>query len=347
MSFGNPHIRYWFNPAPADLGESEEQFLRALGGPAVLHIPGKDRSRNRAICTLLHGNEPSGTRAILRWLKQAVAPAVDVLCFFGSVKTALTEPLFHYRQLPGEPDLNRCFKPPFDTHQGSTAKAILDTLIEMHPEALIDIHNTSGMGPSFAVSMNQDRTHKALAGLFTKRMLVTGLKLGALFEYSERNVATVTIECGGSQDPRADQIAYQGIMRFVTEEDVLDPKPADWDLEVLLEPVRLELTGDTRISYGNQEDAQADITLPPDVENHNFGRVSREVQLGWVNPLSWHKLKMNAPDGKDVKDKLLRLEGRSLFPAQALKLFMITTNPAIALSDCVFYAVRDSGSDIG
>ncbi|MEE2729865.1 MAG: succinylglutamate desuccinylase/aspartoacylase family protein [Pseudomonadota bacterium] len=346
MSLGSPLIRYWYHPSPEMVGESVEAFLREMAGPTLIHIPGRDRRRARAICTLLHGNEPSGTRALFRFLQEGIEPAVDLLCFFGSVQTALQEPLFFYRHLPQERDLNRCFREPFDDPQGRLAKAILDILQELNPEALIDIHNTSGMGPCFAVSMKQDPAHDALTSLFTERMLVTGLKLGALFEYSERNVPTVTIECGGAQDPRADQIAYEGILRYATREDVLTPLDADWDLEILREPVRLELREDASITYSEAEDVYADITLPPDVEHHNFGRINPDVALGWVKPESWDKLIVNTPAGVDVKDKVLKLEGNRLYPAQALKLFMITTNATIAKSDCLFYAVTDNGSHL-
>jgi hypothetical protein len=347
MSLASPLVRYWYRPSPDTVGDTVEAFLQEMSGPTLIHVPGKDRQRKRAICTLLHGNEPSGTRALFRWLKQGLEPAVDILCFFGSVKTALQEPMFSYRHMPEDKDLNRCFKEPFECDQGRLAKSILDILQDMQPEALIDIHNTSGMGPSFSVSMKQDAQHEALTSLFTERMLVTGLRLGALFEYSERNVPTVTIECGGSQDPHADDIAYEGIMRFVSESDVLTPKEADWELDILFEPVRLELSADATISYSEAQDVYADITLPPDVEHHNFGRINSNVQLGWVNPNSWHKLIVNTPNGQDVKDNILKLEGNKLFPAQALKLFMITTNPTIAKSDCLFYAVTDNGSHLG
>ncbi|TNC88492.1 MAG: succinylglutamate desuccinylase [Alcanivorax sp.] len=346
MSLGSPLIRYWYNPTADMVGETVEAFLQEMAGPTLIHIPGANRQRKRAVCTLLHGNEPSGTRGMFRFLQEGIQPAVDLLCFFGSVRTALHEPPFFYRHLPQDRDLNRCFKAPFESDQGRLAKAILDILQEMNPEALVDIHNTSGMGPSFAVSMKQDAQHEALTSLFTKRMLVTGLRLGALFEYSERDVPTVTIECGGAQDPRADDIAYEGLVRYATANDVLTPQPADWQLEVLTEPVRLELRDDARITYSEAEDVYADITLPPNVEHYNFGRITDEVQLGWVKPESWDKLVINTPAGVDVKDKILKLDGNRLYPAQPLKLFMITTNASIAKSDCLFYAVTDDGSHL-
>ena len=42
----------------------------------------------------------------------------------------------------------------------------------------------------------------------------------------------------------------------------------------------------------------------------------------------------------------MRIEDGILYPAQPLKLFMITNNASIASSDCLFYAVADDGSAI-
>ena len=346
MNASHSPIRYWYQPAADQIGDSVEAFLRNMGGPTLIHVPGKDRSRKRAVSTLLHGNEPSGTRAVFRWLQEGVEPAVDMLLFIVSVKTTLLEPLFFYRHLPEEKDPNRCFKEPFEGEQGALALAMLDLLQKHQPEALIDIHNTSGMGPAFSVSMKQDAAHEALTSLFCERMLITGLRLGALFEYSERNVPTVTIECGGSQDPRSDEIAYQGLVRYASQADVLTPPDADWELDILHEPVRVEISADASICYQEQPDPAVDVTLPPDVERHNFGRILPDVVLGWVKPDSWQKISVKTAKGLDVKARLLRLcEGR-LQPAQALKLFMVTTNPAIAKSDCLFYAVTDDGSHL-
>ena len=339
-------LRYWYHPTADALGDSVEGFLATLGGPTLLHIPGRDRTRKRAVSTLLHGNEPSGTRAVYRWLRDQPTPAVDVLVFILSVSNALRVPAFSTRHLASEKDPNRCFREPFDGVQGELARAVLQQLETMQPEALIDIHNTSGMGPAFSVSMKQDAAHEALTSLFCERMLITGLRLGALFEYSERNVPTVTIECGGAQDPRSDDIAYEGLLRYVNAEDVLTPPAADWELDILHEPVRVEISADASICYREAMAADTDITLPPDVEHHNFGRITPEVALGWVRPDSWHKIRVKTARGTDVKHRLLQLQGNRLHPVRPLKLFMVTTNAAIAKSDCLFYAVTDDGSHL-
>ena len=54
------------DPDTGSAGNNVEEFLRALGGPACLFLRGQDRSRTRALVTLLHGNEPSGAIALHR-----------------------------------------------------------------------------------------------------------------------------------------------------------------------------------------------------------------------------------------------------------------------------------------
>ena len=50
--------------------------------------------------------------------------------------------------------------------------------------------------------------------------------------------------------------------------------------------------------------------------------------------------------GRCAVSRLVRIEGDELYPATDLKLFMITTNAAIATTDCLFYAVSADGSTI-
>ena len=50
--------------------------------------------------------------------------------------------------------------------------------------------------------------------------------------------------------------------------------------------------------------------------------------------------------GRCAVNRLVRIDNGEIYPAQPLRLFMITNNAAIAESDCLFYAVADDGSAI-
>jgi hypothetical protein len=336
-------LKIWHNPPAVQLGATVSEFLEILAGPVCLVIPGRDATRSRFIVTLLHGNEPSGAVALHRWLiSQRSDPAVDIYCVVMNVAAALAEPQFSQRQFPGSRDLNRCFREPFEDEPGILARSLLDLIHRVQPEALVDIHNTSGMGPSFGVAVYYDQKHDALVSLFTERLVVTDLRLGALMELSERDVPTVTIECGGSQDPESHLIAYDGLLRFVASRSLFSVEHSAWPIDVLHNPVRLELDPALLIAYAEKPKNGVDLCLRVDIENFNFGEVETQTALGWINDKAWDGIRVVDSLGENLRDQFLRRDQGQLYPAARLKLFMITSNPLIAISDCLLYAVKRS-----
>ncbi|MGC8121910.1 succinylglutamate desuccinylase [Marinobacter sp. VGCF2001] len=339
-------LDYLNDPSPKTLGRSPLEWLDQLTGPTVVHVAGRDRSRTRAMATLLHGNEPSGFFALHRWLLEQRTPEVNMLFLLGGVYPAKTPPKLTVRQRPEGRDLNRCFRQPFEGPEGAIAEAMLIELRNANPECLLDVHNTSGTGPAFAVTITNDAAHQALASLFTDRLVMTDLRLGALMEYSEQEVPTVTIECGGSQDEHAHQLAYDGLVRYTTKTDVLSLEQAEWDVSVLRNPIRVELANQASIEYRDTPSGQADLTFPPDIEHRNFGIVYPHESLGWIGEKGLGTLTAIGHNRIESTARVLRIENGKIHPAQAIRLFMITTNPAIAKSDCLFYAVKASGEPI-
>ena len=334
------------NPLATHIGDNVEAFLRSLGGPACFFLEGEDNSRTRALVTLLHGNEPSGVMALFRWLKEARRPAVNIVCIVASVAAALEPPLFSHRMLPRARDLNRCFRPPFDDAQGALAEEILEILHMHHPEAVVDMHNTSGSGPSFGVCTFMDRQHDALVSHFTQRLIVSNLRLGALMDISEHSYPTVTVEVGGRLDEEAHELAWEGLCRYFTERDVFHNADTDWGLELLRDPIRLELREHVTLTYAESPCVDHDVTLRTDIEHLNFGTVSPDTSLGWTGVSERELFTATDQGGRCAVNRLVRVVDGELFPAQALKLFMITNNAEIATTDCLLYAVADDGSAI-
>lgn len=334
------------DPQAEDVGNNVEEFLHWLGGPACLFLAGEDAERSRALVTLLHGNEPSGAMALHRWLQSGARPAVNVVCIVASVAAALEPPLFSHRMLPRARDLNRCFRPPYDDAQGALAEEILEILRLHHPEAVVDMHNTSGSGPSFGVCTHMDRQHDALVSLFTQRLIISDLGLGALMEISEHSFPTVTVEVGGRLDEEAHQLAWEGLCRYFRAREVLDQGDTDWGLELLRDPIRLKLADNVTLTYADQASPNYDITLKTDIEHHNFGTVLPDTLLGWARGPERALFTALDAGGSCAVTRLVRIDNGELYPARPLKLFMITNNAAIAESDCLFYAVADDGSTI-
>ena len=334
------------NPLATELGNNVEEFLRWLGGPSCLLLEGEDNRRTRALVTLLHGNEPSGVLALFDYLKTGRRPAVNIVCVVASIGAALEPPVFSHRMLPRARDLNRCFRPPFEDAQGVLAEEILEILNMHRPEAVVDMHNTSGSGPSFGVCTHMDSQHDALVSLFTQRLIISNLGLGALMETSEKSRPTVTVEVGGRQDEDAHALAYEGLCRYFEADTVLDPAETDWGLELLCDPIRLELNANVTLTYAEAPCDNYDITLKPDIEHHNFGGVTPDTLLGWARAPERQLFSAQDAGGRCAVTRLVRILNGEIYPAQPLKLFMITNNAAIAHSDCLFYAVADDGSTI-
>ena len=331
-------IPRWEAPTPQDVGSTVEDFLRKLGGPIFLWLPGLDDTRTRAVSTLLHGNEPSGVRALHRWIREGHQPQVNVLCFIGSIDAALTEPLFSHRCAPEGEDLNRCFRSPFEGKEGSIAQAMLHELQQAQPEALIDLHNTSGRSPAYGVSTLNREIQETLTGLFCDHLIVTDLRLGTLMEATEYDWPTVTIEAGGATDPQADELAYCGFTRYALTKDFSDFPSS---VTVVHHPIRVELHKDATVAYGDAPVPDVDLTFPSDVDRLNFGLWSQKKTLGWVGARGLDVLWAKNAMGQNLSSAIFSVQNGELRLTHPSRLMMVTTNPEIAKSDCLFYILPD------
>jgi hypothetical protein len=324
-------------PRAGELGATPEAFLAGLSGPTLFRVAGRDRSRTRVLATLLHGNEPSGVRGLHRWLCTGASPAVDALVFVGAVHAALAPPGFAHRMLPGEPDLNRCFAPPFAGGHGAVAAELLRQIREARPEALLDLHNNTGQNPPYAVATRVDAARLGLAGLFTARFVASDIRLGTLAEATEDDCPGLTAECGRAGDPAADDVAADLIERFLGADHL--PTRGEGELIVLRRPVRVCLAPGARVAFGWEPAAGVDLTLAGDADRHNFQTVAAGSALGWVrDPTAW-PLEARGADGAEVSRELFHLEGLRLTTRHALVPMMVTTDPIVAAADCLFYAV--------
>lgn len=324
-------------PAPQDVAARVNEFLQELPGPVAMHIPGRDPTRTRVLVTLSHGNEPSGLEALHGWLQTGRQPAVNIVVILGAVGAARAEPLFFYRQLPGERDLNRCFNPPFKDRQGELAQAMLQHIRELRPEAVVDMHNTSGSSSAFAVTIGDSAQQRALVAVFVRRLIVTDLRLGSLME-QDFGCPVVTIEAGGSLDEAADVIARAGIENYFLSDDLFAEHPA---VEIFRHPLRLELVAHSRIDYADRFLHDRDITVRADIERFNFAPLGTDDALGWLDADGLAHLQIGSDYHPHAVAEFFRIEGEQLFPTRPMRLFMATTRADIAASDCLFYFVCD------
>jgi hypothetical protein len=325
-----------------DLPESEIDFLVRLGGPTMIAVPGEDATRTRVVTTLLHGNEPSGLRAIHRWLRAGRRPATNGLLLIASVDTALTEPHFSHRHLPDRRDLNRCFLPPWKDAEGKLARDVVETILSSEPECVVDIHNNTGHNPAYGVSFRIGQHELGLVALFADRVVHAPLKLGTLVEATIDHCPSVTIECGRAGDPAADEAAYVGLLRLLEESDLELSAPGP-PMRILGEPIRVCAEGDVSLAFADTPSPEAQLTISADIDRHNFELLPAGAQIGWAQPAMGWPLIARRPDGTECSREMFRLHGNVLETRLDFVPIMMTTLPAIAKSDCLFYAARDVG----
>jgi succinylglutamate desuccinylase len=289
------------------------------------------------VVTLLHGNESSGVKAIHRWLLHSHTPETDMVFFIGYVAAALHPPGFTHRSLPGESDLNRCFSPPYDTEQGQLAKSLLTMLSESKPEAIIDLHNTSSNSEPFAVTFNDTESIRQLSTLATHNLLLMKTPLGTLLEHSHAAMPIVTIEFGKSTDPRSDHLANELIEKYTSMKSLFN---RDHQKVHLLEnPVRLELQEGATVAYSDSPVANTDVTLLHSIDTYNFLNLSSGTIIGWVHGDANELLRCRNADSTDILNDLLSFNEGKIHTRTALTLSMATTNPTIAVSDCLAYLI--------
>ena len=331
------------DPFADNIPEQVEHWLARLPGAIQIRLNGADAGRTRALVTLLHGNEPSGLRAIHAWLRQGreqieAQLATNLVLILANVEAARTPPLFHHRQLPGLRDLNRCFRAPWTDAPGRLAQSVLATLVECGPEAVVDLHNTSGRSPAFAVAAIDDARHRTLAGMFCNHLIVTELRMGALMDSAETLFPTLTVECGGAHDPAAHQCAAEVLRRFGSRPSLFSPQPATGTLHVFHNPVRVELAPGASVSFSTEQ--PADVILDANVQARNFGVTMPEERLARLRDGQAGLLSVRDHRGRPVFSELFQISGYYLTPRVPLRLFMATDRADIARSDCLFYIAR-------
>ncbi len=335
---GGALIRVLKPPYAPLLGESPEDFLEALGGPSWLVVKGTGMGRPRAITTLLHGNEPSGFRALRHWLASDPQPPVDIHVCVASVEAARTSPLFTWRERKGGRDINRAFRAPYEGPEGLLAKEILDRLLKIDPEALVDLHNTSGSGPSFGLAAVVDDQHKRLSSFFTERMVRLGSSLGTLMEATVDSFPSLIVECGGVPDSESDATALRGIAAFA-ESESLWGGPASEMAEFYEKPTRIKIKEGFQLVYADSKAKDADLTLRNDIDRLNHGVTASGELLGWVGEKGLDVLIPQGPAGGPPIRALLREREGRLETACELKILLATTRADIGVSDCLFYLI--------
>lgn len=331
----NQLVRIREGVEPASVPLLRDDFLSGLDGPTLFLRKGRDSSRVRIVSGLLHGNEPSGLHAVHRALAEPGTPAVDCVFFLGAVQAALAEPRHAHRMLPGHRDLNRCFGRPGDDVGARVAAEALDWLRARRAEAALDLHNNSGHNPAYSVLLQLDAARIGIAEIFAQVHVYTDFSMGTFMEALDPACPTVTVECGHAGDPRADDLAWRGVRDFLWHDELptTDPK----DANILSRPLRVTVAPGVSVAFG-AEAPHASLLLSRDIDRHNFQTLEPGTLIGRLQNGTQAPLVARDAEGRDFSDELFARREDSLRVRRRLTPMMMTTNPDIAHSDCLFWA---------
>jgi hypothetical protein len=326
-----------------DLTGSEQGVLERLAHAVFWVVPGRDRTRRRVVTTLLHGNEPSGFRAIRNFCQSGSEPAVDLAFCVCSVEAALGPPLFVHRVLPGDRDQNRAFLPPFDDPTGHRSRRLLELIVGYRPEALVDLHNNTGHSPAYGVGTRVDSQLLGLTSLFADRFMHSDLRLGTLMEALDSVIPSVVIECGRAGDPIADATALAGLERFAGLEDLALARGGAAGVKVLSRPTRVTVRAGAILAFDERPVACATFTVRRGVDRHNFQAMGAGEVVGWVAPGAEWPIEALGASGDDRSGELFEMVGQEVRLLRSIVPVMMTMSPEIAKSDCLFYALEAEG----
>lgn len=331
------------NPSKEILTESPINFLLSQNKSFWIKVDGEDQSRCRVITTLLHGNEPSGIQAIHKLLSDGIKPAVNLYFFIGAVESAIIEPYFDNRYLPNGQDLNRCFRNDVDNDGGLLAKQVLNFIGMLQPEAVIDLHNTTSPGESFAIAVKNTAKHQYLASLFTNKLVINHFSLGAIMEHDSTKCPIMTIECGGHNDPESVKTAYLGIENFACIENLWQAMAHTSEplIQIYDKPFRLEYIDEGNISFGVEPNTQAALTILNNYSNQNFKHIKKGQLFAFANKnnINTFKAVVDNTHSNHVSHFFMVDDGK-LIVKKDITIFMLTTNPYISKNDCICYFVE-------
>lgn len=336
--------------------EKPLEFLKSLKGLTVYDIEGVNQNKTRIITTLIHGNEPSGLIACHLWLKSNERPATNVRIIFCNPEAAQTKPYFTHRYLSQNDDLNRFFtlaaktnviadnKQNIKSQVTFRAQQILSLICntnknELKPnkgsvEAILDLHNTSGASPAFAVAIKSDIKHKLLAEFFTDNMIKTTIPVGAIMEQA-LDAPIVTIECGGANENKSHQVATIGVQNFFDTVSLF--KRESSLVKIRFNPLRVELKNDATVGFANHPLQTTDITLRVDIELLNNSVTPAGEFIGWNIDNAELLFQAIDSDNKDRATSLFETRGGLIYTIRAMQFYMVTSVTEIATKDCLFY----------
>jgi len=320
------------------LDTAPEGLQSLLGGPTLLHLPGR-RPEPLFVSVLLHGNETTGflaLQALLRDYRDRELPRA-LSIFFGNVAAAAEG----VRRLEGQPDYNRVW--PGGEGAGTPEHALMVAVVaEMErrrPFAAIDVHNNTGTNPHYACVNRIDHRYLHLATLFSRTVVYFTRPRGVAAMAMGNLCPSVTVECGKPGQPHGTEHVREFLDAALHLSDIPVHPVALHDIDLFHTVLILKVAERCRFGFGGS-DPGADLDFLPDLDRMNFRELPPGTCLARVRGDRLDCLQAWDERGRDRVADYFTIEQGELRTRRAVMPSMFTLDARVVRQDCLGYLME-------
>ena len=322
---------------PDGLLEASVEDLEALlGGPALIHLPGR-RPEPLFVTVLAHGNESTGFYAVQSllqaWCDRELPRALSV--FIGNVTAASRAQRF----LDGQADYNRAWPGTehTDSHEARMMQQVVDRMRERKAFASIDLHNNTGINPHYACINRVDNQFLHLAALFSRTVVYFIRPLGVQSMAMSYVCPSVTIECGKPGQEYGVEHARDYLDACLHLNEVPQHPVASHDVDLFHTVAVVKVREDISFGFG---DEPVDLQLVGNIDHLNFRELPAGTQLGWLKDKRQVALEVCDDNGQEVYENYFSVDGGALVTTRPFMPSMFTLDEKIIRQDCLGYLME-------
>jgi hypothetical protein len=329
-------LRHYQGLPPGFLDATPAQLAGLLGGPSLIHLPGR-REQPLFASVLLHGNETTGVLALQSLLRafhdRELPRALSI--FVGNVEAARDG----VRRMAGQPDYNRVW--PGSEHPDSPEQRmmaeVLDIMRLRRPFASVDVHNNTGINPHYACVNRIDHRFMRLASLFSRTLVYFVRPVGVQSMAFAELCPAVTVECGKVGQSAGEAHAREFLEACLHLSDIPDHPvaPHDVDLFHTVAIVRVP----TVFSFGFG-DNPVDICFTEDLDHMNFRELPAGTALAHLNGVDGMPLEARDETGREVADSFFIVKDNVLRTTRVVMPSMFTLDERVIRQDCLGYLME-------
>ena len=339
MAIDFSKIDYFQNLTVEDIPDTPLAWLQSLKSPSIIDYVNNENHPWRVITTLLQGNSPSGFFAVHSLIKAGAFNKlkINVRIVIASVEAASHEPAFSHVALPDGKNLDRCFGSTSLSQYFLRAQMLAASIRQVKPIAVLDLQNTLGTSPAYSMSLRQNHDHMALASLFCKTLVVSDLKLGAIFEQAF-NCPVVSVQCGNPELEETHQATKEALVDYIEQKD-LSARHSASDLAVIHGAKLIRLSPNKTVSYDSEAN-DADITLKDTLKDCNFTKLSGKTHIGWTAQQASELLETRSNSEQSLED-FIDIDDGNIYCQPGTFLFSI--NPLLPqhANDKLFFVAKE------